>query len=67
MATRRDYVAAATILQSAIADAYYLHGENEKAFYCVETVQFIAEEFAKVFALDNPNFNEDRFFQAVHK
>ena len=54
--TRKDYVATATILKN-----FYDH-------YSISDSDFITlvYDFADMFADDNPNFNEDRFMQAVY-
>ena len=56
MMTRKDYVAVAEILNR--------HFSN----YPVEISDFkeLVFDFADMFADDNPNFNEDRFIQAVY-
>jgi hypothetical protein len=56
MMTRKDYVAVAEILNR--------HFSN----YPVEISDFkeLVFDFADMFADDNPNFNEDRFMQAVY-
>ena len=67
MMTRKDYIATAEILRDAISFAKDNSPENSQALYhSIETIQFVAEEFADLFANDNPNFNEDIFFKAVH-
>lgn len=66
MMTRKDYIETAKILQSAIYVARLDLEENSKElFFALESVQSIAESFAKVFAKDNPRFDEERFFNAV--
>lgn len=68
MMTRKDYIATSDILRGAIKFAEYNSPENSMAvFHSIETIQFVAEQFADLFAKDNPNFNEDIFFKAVHK
>lgn len=68
MMTRKDYIATATILNDAIAFAKENSNENSiELFHSIESIQFVAEQFADLFANDNPNFNEDIFFKAVHK
>lgn len=65
--TRKDYIATAEILREAISFAKDNSPEDSQALYhSIETIQFVAEEFADLFANDNPNFNEDIFFKAVH-
>ena len=56
MMTRKDYVAVAEILNR--------HFSN----YPVEISDFkeLVFDFADMFADDNPNFNEDRFIEAVY-
>lgn len=56
MMTRKDYVAVAEILNR--------HFSN----YPVEISDFkeLVFDFADMFADDNPNFDEDRFMQAVY-
>lgn len=67
MMTRKDYVKTAEILQTAIRDAFDYHTDDpHTAYLCAESIQFVAEMFAEYFASDNPNFDEDRFFEAVH-
>lgn len=64
--TRKDYVETAKVLQSAISIAKWELEENSKELYfSLEQIQFIAESFAKMFASDNPRFNEEKFFDAV--
>lgn len=66
MMTRKDYVSTANVLQSAVSIAKWELEENSKElFFALEQVQFIAENFAKMFAEDNPRFDEERFFNAV--
>ena len=68
MMTRKDYIATSEILREAISFAEENSPENSQALYhSIETIQFVAEQFAELFANDNPNFDEDKFFQAVHK
>ena len=68
MMTRKDYVQAAKIFGIAIADANEQHGTNtEKAFFAIENTMLIAELFAEYFASDNPNFDEEKFFDANAK
>ena len=68
MMTRKDYVETANVLQSAVSIAKWELEENSKElFFALEQVQFIAENFAKMFASDNPRFDEERFFSAVWK
>ena len=67
MMTRKDYVSTAEILNDAIAFAEENSPENSQAlFHSIETIQFVAEQFAELFANDNKNFDEDKFFKAVH-
>jgi hypothetical protein len=67
MMTRKDYVETATILRTAIEDAFEYHTDDpQTGYFCAESIQFVAEMFAEYFAKDNPNFDEDRFFEAVH-
>lgn len=67
MMTRRDYISTATILNEAISFAKENSPENSMPlFHSIETIQFVAEQFAELFANDNSNFNEDIFFKAVH-
>jgi hypothetical protein len=56
MMTRKDYVAVAEILNRYLSN------------YPVEISDFkeLVFDFADMFADDNPNFNEDRFIQAVY-
>ena len=56
MMTRKDYVAVAEILNRYLSN------------YPVEISDFkeLVFDFADMFADDNPNFNEDRFMQAVY-
>ena len=56
MMTRKDYVAVAEILNR--------HFSN----YPVEISDFkeLVFDFADMFADDNPNFNEDKFIEAVY-
>jgi len=56
--TRKDYIATANILSSYLEQAE----ENILASLIVKS---IAEDFADLFASDNPNFNEDKFLDAV--
>ena len=68
MMTRKDYVQAAKIFGIAIADAKEQHGENSKeTFFAIENTMLIAELFAEYFASDNPNFDEEKFFDAIAK
>lgn len=57
MMTRKDYVATAEILNNFF--------EN----YPVEISDFkdLVFDFADMFAKDNPNFNEEKFIEAVYK
>jgi len=65
--TRKDYIATAEILRDAISFAKENSPENSQALYhSIETITFVAEEFAELFANDNKNFDEDIFFKAVH-
>ena len=67
MMTRKDYITTAEILRQAIAFAETNSPENSQALYhSIETIQFIAEELADLFLADNKNFDEDKFFMAVH-
>ena len=67
MMTRKDYVSTAEILNDAIAFAEKNSPENSQALYhSIETIQFIAEELAELFLADNKNFDEEKFFKAVH-
>ena len=56
MMTRKDYVAVAEILNRYLSN------------YPVEISDFkeLVFDFADMFADDNPNFDEDRFMQAVY-
>jgi len=56
MMTRKDYVAVAEILNRHLSN------------YPVEISDFkeLVFDFADMFADDNPNFNEDRFIEAVY-
>jgi hypothetical protein len=56
--TRKDYIATANILSSYLEQAE----ENILASLIVKS---IAEDFADLFAKDNPNFDEERFLDAV--
>ena len=68
MMTRKDYIATAAILRGAMENANKFHGENTKeAFVAIESAQLIAEHFASMFANDNPNFDDNKFFDAIHK
>lgn len=68
MMTRKDYVATAEILRGGVIAANIFYGENTKeAFIAIESTQLIAEHFANLFALDNSNFDENKFFEAIHK
>lgn len=68
MMTRKDYVESARIFGIAIADANEQFGTNtEKAFFAIENTMLIAELFAEYFAKDNPNFDEEKFFDAIAK
>ena len=68
MATRRDYISTANILRDAISFAKENSPENSQALYhSIETITFVAEEFAVIFANDNKNFDEEKFLMAVHK
>jgi hypothetical protein len=58
MMTRKDYIATANILSS------YLE-QTEENILASLIVKSIAEDFADLFANDNPNFNEDKFLDAV--
>lgn len=67
MMTRKDYISTAGILKEAISFAKENSPENSQALYhSIESIQFVAEQFADLFSNDNPNFNEDTFFKAVH-
>ena len=67
MMTRKDYITTAEILRQAISFAEKNSPENSQALYhSIETIQFIAEELADLFLEDNKNFDEDKFFMAVH-
>jgi hypothetical protein len=74
MMTRKDYVKTAEILNSEIQRFRKDEEENSMELFfalqnvqrlAVESVQFIAEQFAEFFASDNPRFNEEKFFDAV--
>ena len=52
MMTRKDYVAVAEILS------------NYQHFIGWEEFRDLVEDFAEMFANDNPNFKEDKFVQA---
>ena len=56
MMTRKDYVAVAEILNRYLSN------------YPVEISDFkeLVFDFADMFADDNPNFNEDKFIEAVY-
>jgi hypothetical protein len=56
--TRKDYIATANILSSYLEQAE----ENILASLIVKS---IAEDFADLFASDNPNFDEQKFLDAV--
>ena len=56
--TRKDYIATANILSSYLEQAE----ENILASLIVKS---IAEDFADLFASDNPNFDEEKFLDAV--
>jgi hypothetical protein len=58
MMTRKDYIATANILGS------YLK-ETEDNILASLIVKSIAEDFADLFANDNPNFNDEKFLDAV--
>jgi hypothetical protein len=53
MMTRKDYVATATILNNYVDEIDFL------------VLQEIADEFAEMFENDNPNFNYQKFIDAV--
>lgn len=59
MMTRKDYVAVAKILNS-----YAVVAEDSNLISSF-VIKSIAEDFADLFANDNPNFNEDKFLDAV--
>lgn len=68
MMTRKDYVETAKILNDGILFAEDNSPEDSMAlFHSIETIQFVAEQFAEMFLADNKNFDEEKFFQAVHK
>lgn len=58
MMTRKDYVAVAKIFNS-----YVIAGQDN--ILVSSLVKSIAEDFADLFANDNPNFDETRFENAV--
>lgn len=60
MMTRKDYVATAEILNS-----YAIAGQDN--ILISSLINKISEDFADLFASDNPNFDETRFFNAVTK
>lgn len=51
--TRKDYVKTASILNNYVDEIDYL------------VLQEIADEFAEMFENDNPNFNYQKFIDAV--
>lgn len=68
MMTRKDYIRTAEILRNTIADARFEKAENSPELYhSLETVQFIAEQFAEFFADDNSRFDEEKFFAEIWK
>jgi hypothetical protein len=58
MMTRKDYIATANILSS------YLE-QTEENILASLIVKSIAEDFADLFANDNPNFDDEKFLDAV--
>jgi hypothetical protein len=58
MMTRKDYIATAKIFNS-YADA------GQDNILISSLVKSIAEDFADLFASDNPNFDEQKFLDAV--
>ena len=57
MMTRKDYVAVATIL-----NRYYSNNPVE-----VSEFKWLVVDFMEMFANDNPNFNREKFKEAVYK
>jgi hypothetical protein len=55
MMTRKDYVAVAKILND------YWNGSPVE----VSEFKYMVMDFADMFSDDNPNFNEDKFIEAV--
>jgi len=56
MMTRKDYVATAKILRD-----YYENNPVE-----ISDFKYMVLDFVDMFAEDNPNFNEEKFLQAVY-
>lgn len=67
MMTRKDYISTSNILRDAVAYANDEVPQGNALYFSIETIQFVAEKFAELFANDNPNFDEEKFFQAVYK
>ena len=59
MMTRKDYIATAKILNS------YAVAAKESNLISSFVIKSIAEDFADLFANDNPNFDEEKFLDAV--
>ena len=57
MMTRKDYVAVAKILND-----YYSENPVE-----ISEFKYLVSDFVDMFANDNPNFNEEKFREAVYK
>lgn len=57
MMTRKDYVKVAEILNN-----YYSTNPVE-----ISEFKYMVMDFADMFSDDNPNFNEDKFLEAVYK
>jgi len=57
MMTRKDYVAVAKIL-----NRYYSNNPVEVSEY-----KWLVVDFMEMFANDNPNFNREKFKEAVYK
>ena len=60
MMTRKDYVTTAEILNKVFT-------EHEMQKYAPVLVEKMVNRFTEMFASDNPNFDADRFAQAVTK
>ena len=56
MMTRKDYVAVAKILND-----YWENNPVE-----ISDFKYLVLDFADMFAEDNPNFNEEKFLEAVY-
>lgn len=57
MMTRKDYVATATIL-----NRYWTNYEIPE-----DEMKWLVVDFCEMFASDNPNFNREKFKEAVYK